>query len=234
MRIWLAEFIGTFALVFAGVGAIASGLNALGVSLAFGFAVAVMISAVGPISAAHFNPAVTVGFLVLRRITLAQLFLYWSAEITGAVVAMFVLKSWYGVERLSAVGFGATVLAPDLSPWVGVGIEAVLTFFLMFVIATIVIQKHALDGVYIGLTVALGALAGGALTGASMNPARTLGPALVGDVWVTHWVYWLGPILGASVAALTAQYLWQADEDPFQKEDRLVVNKQREHRLKQR
>ena len=172
----------------------------------------------------------TVGFLVLRRITVAQLFLYWSAEITGAVVAMLALRSWYGVERLSAVSFGATVLAPDLSPWVGVGIEAVLTFFLMFVIATIVIQKHALDGIYIGLTVALGSLAGGALTGASMNPARTLGPALVGDVWVTHWVYWLGPILGASVAALTAQYLWQADEGPlfkkktlFKKKDRLVV-----------
>ena len=215
MRIWLAEFIGTFALVFVGVGAIASGLSPIGVALAFGFVVAVMISAVGPISAAHFNPAVTVGFWVMRRITLPQLFLYWSAELSGAVIAMLTLRVWYGEERLSAVSFGTTQLAADITPWKGVGIEAVLTFFLMFVIATIVIQKHALDGLYIGLTVALGALAGGALTGASMNPARSLGPALLGDRWNHHWVYWLGPLLGAVVASLMAQYLWQADEDPF-------------------
>ncbi len=215
MRIWLAEFIGTFALVFVGIGTIASGISPVGVALAFGFVVAVMISAVGPISAAHFNPAVTVGFFVMRRITLPQLFLYWSAELSGAVIAMLTLNAWYGEERLSSVRFGTTQLAPTVTPWIGIGVEAVLTFFLMFVIATIVIQKHALDGLYIGLTVALGALAGGALTGASMNPARSFGPALIGNVWTLHWVYWLGPLLGAVAASLTAQYLWQADDDPF-------------------
>ena len=211
VRIWLAEFIGTFALVVAGVGAIVSGSGTLAVSLTFGSAVAVMISAVGSISAAHFNPAVTVGFFVMRRITLLQVFLYWSAEITGSVVAMLVLKAWFGLERLSLVKFGATTLAPHLTPWTGIGVEAILTFFLMFVIATMVIQKHALAGIYIGLTVGLGALSGGVLTGASMNPARTFGPALIGDIWAAHWVYWVGPILGASIAALAAEFLWQRD-----------------------
>ncbi len=229
MRIWLAEFIGTFALVFVGVGTIASGISPVGVALAFGFVVAVMISAVGPISAAHFNPAVTVGFFVMRRITLPQLFLYWSAELSGAVTAMLALSTWYGEERLSAIRFGTTQLAADITPWVGVGLEAVLTFFLMFVIATIVIQKHALDGLYIGLTVALGALAGGALTGASMNPARSFGPALIGNVWTLHWVYWLGPLLGAVVAALTAQYLWQAEGDPFKQGEPGLSVQERKH-----
>ncbi len=215
MRIWLAEFIGAFALVFIGVGAIASSLPPVGVALAFGLVVAVMVSAVGPISAAHFNPAVTVGFLVLRRITLWQVLLYWSAQIAGALAAMLLLRAWYGAERLTLVAYGATRLAPDLSPWAGVGIEAVLTFLLMFVIAAIVIQKHALDGVYIGLTVTVGALAGGALTGASMNPACSFAPALLSGIWSDHWVYWLGPTLGASLAAMAAQALWPTNDDPL-------------------
>ncbi len=212
MRIWFAEFIGTFALVFAGVGAIASDQSAVGIALAFGLTVAVMIAAVGPISFAHFNPAVTVGFWALRRISLTEVFLYWSAELLGAVTAVIFLRSFYGVDRLAAVAYGSTRLAPDLTPWAGVAIEVILTFFLMFVIATCVIQRQIAAGLYIGLTVSLCALAGGALTGASMNPARSLGPALVGGVWGAHWVYWLGPILGAVLAALAAKYLWQLPE----------------------
>jgi aquaporin TIP len=209
MKIWLAEFIGTFALVFAGIGSIAAGNEGLAVALTFGLTVAVMISAVGGISFAHFNPAVTVGFLVLGRITFVQLLLYWSAELLGAVVAMFALQVFYGTERLSAVAYGATQLAPDISPFVAVGIEAVLTFFLFFVIATCVIQQHPQPGLYIGFTVTLCALAGGALTGASLNPARSFAPALISNIWTYHWVYWLGPIVGAIVAAFTARFLWQ-------------------------
>ena len=167
----------------------------------------------------------------MRRITLPQLFLYWSAELSGAIIAMLTLRVWYGEERLSAVSFGTTQLAADITPWVGVGLEAILTFFLMFVIVTIVIQKHALDGLYIGLTVALGALAGGALTGASMNPARSFGPALIGNIWTLHWVYWLGPLLGAVVAAFTAQYLWQAEGNPFEKDEPRQTVQERKHGL---
>jgi aquaporin TIP len=209
MKIWLAEFIGTFALVFAGIGAIASGAEGLAVAFAFGLTVAVMIASVGGISFAHFNPAVTVGFFVLGRINFVQLLLYWSAEFLGATAAVFLLKFFYGAERLTGANYGVTQLAPDISSFIGVGIEAVLTFFLFFVIATCVIQQHPQPGLYIGFTVTLCAIAGGALTGASMNPARSFAPALAANIWTQHWVYWLGPILGAVIAALTAKFLWQ-------------------------
>ncbi len=212
-RIWLAEFIGAFALLFVGVGAIASGAGGLAVAFAFGLTVAVMIAAVGAISFAHFNPAVTVGFFVLRRITFRELLLYWSAELAGATTAMLALQAFYGAGRLEPVAYGATLLAPGVSLIQGVAIEVILTFFLMFVIATCVIQKQALAGVYIGFTVTLGAIAGGALTGASMNPARSFAPALFSGEWSQHWLYWLAPIVGASVAALAAAYLWQPTHD---------------------
>ena len=212
-RIWLAEFIGTFALLFVGVGAIASGASGLAVAFAFGLTVAVMIAAVGAISFAHFNPAVTVGFFVLRRITFRELLLYWSAELAGAVTAMFALQTFYGAQRLESVAYGATLLASGVVVAQGLAIEVILTFFLMFVIATCVIQKQALAGIYIGFTVTLAAIAGGTLTGASMNPARSFAPALFSGVWSQHWLYWLAPIIGASVAALAATYLWQPTHD---------------------
>ncbi len=153
MIIWLAEFIGTFALVFAGVGALASGEEGLAVAFAFGLVVAVMIAAVGGISFAHFNPAVTVGFFVLGRITFLQLLLYWSAEFLGAITAILLLRFFYGAERLATVNYGVTHLATNVSPLMGLGIEAVLTFFLFFVIATCVLQQHPQPGLYIGFTV---------------------------------------------------------------------------------
>jgi aquaporin TIP len=212
MKIWLAEFIGTFALVFAGIGALASGADGLAVAFAFGLTVAVMIAAVGGISFAHFNPAVTVGFFVLGRINFFQLLLYWSAELLGAIFAIFLLQFFYGAERLESVTYGVTQIASDISPFVGVGIEAVLTFFLFFVIATCVIQQHPQPGLYIGFTVTLCAIAGGAITGASMNPARSFAPALAANLWLHQWVYWLGPMLGAILAAITARFLWQASD----------------------
>ena len=107
-RIWLAEFIGTFALVFVGIAALASGAGGLAIALAFGFTVAVMIAAVGALSFAHFNPAVTVGFWAMGRIGFRELLLYWSAELSGAVSAVFSLRLFYGAERLAPVHYGAT------------------------------------------------------------------------------------------------------------------------------
>lgn len=210
-RIWLAEFIGTFALVFAGIAAIASGASGLAVALAFGLTVTVMIAAVGAISFAHFNPAVTVGFLLMRRIRVVDALLYWSAELLGAVLAVFCLRVLLGAELLASVNYGLTSLAPNISLMQGVGIEVILTFFLMFVIATCVIQKQAQAGLYIGFTVALCAIAGGSFTGASMNPARSFAPALFAGDFSAHWLYWLAPITGASIAALAASYLWQPE-----------------------
>lgn len=208
-RIWLAEFIGTFTLVFAGIAALASGASSLAVAVAFGLAVTVMISAVGALSFAHFNPAVTVGFWVMRRITFRELLLYWSAELSGALFALLCLRGFIGSARLEPVGYGATSLAPGVATLQGIGIETVLSFFLMFVIATCVLQKQAQAGLYIGFTVTLCALTGGAFTGASMNPARSFAPALFSGTWTLHWLYWLAPITGAVLAALTASYLWQ-------------------------
>ncbi len=209
MRIWLAEFIGTFALVFAGIGTLAAGGSSLAVSLAFGLAVAVMISAVGNVSAAHFNPAVTLGFVMMGLLSRGRVWLYVSAELAGALVAMLLLLLTYGRDRLTAVNFGVTQRAESMSLAAAFTVEAVLTFFLMFVIATAVIQKSPSAGLYIGLTVTLGALAGGALTGASMNPARSLAPALVANIWSDQWLYWLAPGVGSSLAAVCARYVWQ-------------------------
>jgi aquaporin TIP len=208
MKIWLAEFIGTFALIFIGIGAIATGHDSLTVALAFGLSVAVMIAAVGGISFAHFNPAVTVGFFVLGRINLWQLIVYWSAELIGAMTAIFLLKAFLGTERLTLVTYGITQPALNMSPFTSVGIEGLLTFILFFVIASCVIQEQPQAGLYIGFTVTICAVAGGALTGASMNPARSFAPALAANVWTHHWVYWLGPILGAIVAGLVVRFLW--------------------------
>ena len=212
-RIWLAEFIGTFTLVFVGVAALASGADTLAVALAFGLSVTVMIAAVGAISFAHFNPAVTVGFWVLRRISLSELFLYWSAELSGAVFALLCLRGLVGVAKLEPVNYGATLVAADVSILQGAVIEMVLSFFLMFVIATCVIQKQAQAGLYIGFTVTLCAVAGGALTGASMNPARSFAPALFSGHWAHHWLYWVAPIMGAAIAAVVAKYLWPSEPE---------------------
>ena len=210
MRVWLAELLGTFALVFAGVSAVAAGWDAVGVALAFGLAVGVMVAAVGPVSGAHFNPAVTVAFLTLGRISLRDVPAYWSAQLSGAVLATVLLQGAWG-EALAAAGHGVTRLAPQLAWWMGGLVEVVLTFFLMLVIASLVIRNHTMDGLYIGLTVSLGALAGGALTGASMNPARSFGPALVAGEWTLHWLYWLAPMIGAVLAVRCAAYLWRAE-----------------------
>ena len=209
-RVWLAEFIGTFALVFAGIAAIAAGAGSLATAAAFGLSVTVMIAAVGPISFAHFNPAVTVGFLMLGRINFRELLLYWSAELSGAVAAILALQLFLGPERLAAAGYGATSLAPGISLMQGIIIEVTPTFFLMFVIASCVLQERTRPGIYIGLTVALGSVAGGAFTGASMDPARSFAPALLANLWTDHWLYWLAPILGALLAAVAASHLWRS------------------------
>lgn len=202
MRVWLAEFIGTFALLFAGTLAIATGQPSLTVALAFAVSVAVMIAAVGAISQAHFNPAVTLGFWLLGRLAPHRLLLYWSAELTGALAALLALRGLIGAEPLAAVSYGATVPAGGLGRHFG--LELVFSFVLMFVIAQCVLQRQAAAGLYIGLAVLLGAL-----FGASMNPARSFAPALLAGLWQGHWLYWLAPLAGAALAARLARYLWR-------------------------
>lgn len=231
VRKMVAEFVGTFALVFIGCGAIIaqSALGGIilgptptinpssyvGVAFAFGLTIMVMVYAVGSISGAHFNPAVTVGFAIAGRFPWRYVPHYLAAEFGGAITASFI--HWAILPESPNVYFGATTLGPGVSIGGGVAIEVILTFLLMFVImsvATDVRFPSAASGLAIGLTVALDALAGGAFTGASMNPARSFGPALFAgllggapEVLGQFWIYLLAPPLGAVLAALLYEYL---------------------------
>ena len=200
----LAEAVGTFALVFAGCGAV--GVDALsggaighiGVCAVFGLVVGVMIYATGHISGAHFNPAVTLAFASLGRHPWREVPAYIGAQVVAAIAASALLLVLLGSAP------GVTTYAGGLGQ--AAGIEVVLTFFLMFVITAVATDEKAsghLAGVAIGGTVALGALVGGPLTGASMNPARSLGPALVAGELGQLPLYLLAPILGAVAGAWT-------------------------------
>jgi MIP family channel proteins len=202
----VAELIGTFALIFIGVGAINANPGLLGVALAHGLTIAVMVSATAGISGGHLNPAVTLGLLVGRQIDSRKAIAYGISQLLGAVVAGILLVNLLG----NAVHSGAEAVAagtPDLD---GIGvvkgtlIEAVLTFFLVFVVYGTAVDPRApkIGGLAIGLTVALDILFGGPLTGAAMNPARTFGPAVASAHWNNHLVYWVGPMLGGAAAGL--------------------------------
>lgn len=213
---YMAEFIGTFALVFAGCGAVISDTMAkgavshVGVALTFGFVVMVMIYALGPISAAHFNPAVTLGFTAARRFPWRHAPAYISAQIAGAFCASFLHRLLYGAHLASSARYGATL--PSVPTPAAVGFEVVLTFFLMLVIMAVATDRRVpgtVPGLAIGLTVGLCALFGGPATGASMNPARSLAPALFagGKPLMALPLYLLAPPVGAVLAAFSYELL---------------------------
>src|SRR5262245_23463723 len=183
-----AEFIGPFALIFIGVGAIYHSPGLLGVALAQGFTIAVMVSATGGISGGHLNPAVTFGLLVGGKIDLMGTVVYWIAQLAGGVAAGLLLMASLGDATQTAaqiVAGGTPDLGKGVSASTGIAIEAVLTFFLVFVVYGSAVDARApkIGGLAIGLTVALDILFGGPLTGAAMNPARTFGPALASGHW---------------------------------------------------
>jgi len=195
-----AEFIGAFALVFIAAGATIYG-DLVGVALASGLVIAVMVSAVGHISGGHFNPAVTLGFLVTRRISPKLAILYWLAQFGAAALAALLLK-WV-LPSGAAVNLGTPTLNNMVNSGKGVTIEAVLTFFLVWVIfATAADPRGAfkqIAGLAIGLTITFDILMGGALTGAAMNPARAFGPQLVDNTWGDFWVWYIGPLAGGII-----------------------------------
>ena len=200
-----AEFIGTFSLVFAGTGAIIindlSGgeVTQVGIGLTFGLIVAAMVYATGHISGAHINPAVTLGFCLTRHFPLKEMPVYWAAQLGGAAIASLSLRALFGV----VADLGATLPAGSTSQ--SFGLEIVLTFFLMFVIMAVATDVRAVGptaALAIGGTVGLDSIFAGQISGASMNPARSFGPALVGSVWTDHWVYWASPAIGAGIGSL--------------------------------
>ena len=207
----VAELIGTFALIFIGVGAIynasSNGGGLLGIALAHGLTIAVMVSATGGISGGHLNPAVTFGLYVGGKIDLPKAIAYWISQLVGATVAGILLVNLLGNAAQSGaqiVAAGTPDLGANISMMQGIMIEAVLTFFLVFVVYGTAVDSRApkIGGLAIGLTVALDILFGGPLTGAAMNPARTFGPALASAHWSNHLVYWIGPMIGGALAGL--------------------------------
>ena len=205
MRRYIAEFVGTIGIVFAPVALSATGhlpgaeSGLMAAAWVSGLAVLAMIYALGHISAAHFNPAVTLGFALARRFPWRYVLPYWIAQLGGGIVGAALAALFFGG------GHGVHVPAGPLLR--AVGIEAILTFFLMLVIIAVATDKRAngaVPGLAIGLTVVFDVLIGGAVTGGSMNPARSLGPAFFGGArpLSVYWVYVAGPVIGAAVAAL--------------------------------
>jgi MIP family channel proteins len=203
-RALAAEAIGTFALVFAGCGAImvdakTGELGHVGVAISFGLVIMVMIYALGHVSGAHFNPAVTFSFAFTRHFPRRQILPYWAAQLVGALGAAAILRESLGdVARIGATTPSGSSAQAFL--W-----EAVLTFFLMLVIMAVATDTRAVGeaaAIAIGATVGLDAMFGGPISGASMNPARSLGPAIVAADLGSAWLYVVAPLLGATAGAL--------------------------------
>jgi MIP family channel proteins len=209
----LAEFLGTFFLCFAGIAAIlcatpsiGSGAGIVGVALAHGLALSVAVNAFGGISGAHFNPAVSCGFCVTGRLPLVSLGPYIAVQLLGATTAALVCRAIFPVDAIVQAQLGIPLPAPWATPGVILLAEFIMTFLLMTAIFGTAVDQRGqavkIGGFGIGLTVAFDILAGGAVTGASMNPARSFGPALVMANFSFHWLYWVAPIAGACVAAI--------------------------------
>lgn len=221
-RNWFAEGVATFCLVFFGplsvilaAAAFGTGLSIEGIimiSLGHGAAIGLMVYAFGHISGAHINPAVTIPMIITKKLSAADGAGYIALQLIGGIVAAFTLMITLP-ELGSAVNFG-TQAPGDLingDPISALGLEIIFTFFLVATIFLTAVHKKApagIHGISIGGMIFLLHLVGVPLTGASMNPARTLGPALVSGFWEFHWVYWIGPIIGGIIAGLIMNYLF--------------------------
>ena len=212
-----AEFFGTFTLIFVGVGAIAANqigngfVGLTGIALAHGLALSCMITAVAATSGGHLNPAVTAGLFSVGKIDAKSAIGYIVAQCLGGIVAAFLITLSVPEGALTAVGMGT----PAINTAAGVTVaqaftaEVILTFFLVFVVYGSAVDKRApkMGGLFIGLTVTLDILVGGPISGAAMNPARHLGPALLGGGLDNLWLYWVAPILGGVLGAQAYHHL---------------------------
>jgi aquaporin TIP len=207
VRRGVAEFVGAFTLIFIGGGAgIVSGQDIVAVALANGLAIGIMVSNLGHISGGHFNPAITLAFLATRRITPRLALVYWFAQLVGAVGAALILRGLFddGIR-------GAVPSAP-IGAGKGLVLELILTFFLVWAVWATAVDPggafKSIAGLAIGLTISIDVLMGGPLTGAAMNPARAFGPQLVEGFWGEGWIYYIGPPLGALLAAFVYEFLY--------------------------
>ena len=212
----VAEFIGTFFLCFAGIGAILSATTVVGgggglvaIALAHGLALSIAVNAFGGVSGAHFNPAVTIAMLSTGRIPAANALIYIGAQCAGATTAALICRAVFPAAAVAEAHLGIPLPAAWVTTGTLVLVEFVLTFLLIIAIFGTAVDERGkavkIGGFGVGLTVTFDILAGGPITGASMNPARSFGPALVQGDWTWHAFYWIAPIAGAVVGALLYQ-----------------------------
>jgi len=224
-RIWqklFAEFIGTFFFVFFSTSAICvdealrsggtAGLGSIGIALVRGLTFAILVCALAHISGAHFNPAITIGFWVTRRLGSIQALLYGVAQILGAITGAYTVARFVPQQAWRAVLMGTPDLATGFSRTQGIFLEGLLTLFLVFVffgaVATAKDSSARFGGFAAGFAIFAGAVVGSPYTGASMNPAMALGTAIVAHHWANHGVYWAGPLLGGVIGAWVYQILF--------------------------
>jgi len=223
-RASIAEFIATFCFVLLGIGAVVSSGIFLGdeetvtagrivvIALGHGFAIAIMVAATARISGGHLNPAVTFSAVLTRKIGAAKGGMYMMAQFAGAITAAFLIKAI--VPDTMEGGLGSHAIGADISVGAALATEMVLTFILVFVIFATAMDPRGpghLAPFAIGLTIIVAIFVGLPLTGASMNPARTLGPALALGAWADNWVFWVGPLAGGSIAALLYENVFQRE-----------------------
>jgi aquaporin Z len=216
IRRGFAEFVGAFTLIFIGGGAgIISHSDIVAIALANGLAIGIMVTNLGHISGGHFNPAITIGFLVTRRIKVALGAVYIFAQLLGAVCAAFILR--YLFTQI-AVKLTAPAPSSQFTDAKALILEAIMTFFLVWAVWATAVDPRgafkAIAGLAIGLTITIDVFVGGPVTGAAMNPARAFGPEVAGNVWTGWWIYWVGPIAGALIASGVYEFLYLRPVEP--------------------
>jgi MIP family channel proteins len=219
----VAEAVGTFLFFFVGAGAVVlatssadGGPGLVGIALAHGLALAVLVSALGAVSGAHFNPAVTVAVRLAGRIEWGHAVAYILVQLAAAVAAGLALRAVFVESAWSPSFIGTPALGAETTPLAGIAIEAALTLLLVLAVFGTAVDRRAprLGGMAIGLAVAADILMGGPLTGAAMNPARWFGPAVASGHLQDWYVWWVGPLIGAIVGAVIYRYALEGEAEP--------------------
>jgi len=209
----IIEFIGPFALMFIGGGAIiaTAGQNLVAIALAHGLAIGLMVASAGHITGGVYNPALTVGLVSTRRLPVNRGVIYIISQLLGCIAAALVLKAMFPSAAVDAVQLGTPQVGAGFSVGAALAAEIIGTFFLMYAVFGTAIDSRGakeIAGLVIGLVITMDIFGFGQVSGAAMNPARALGPALVQNFWSDQWIYWVGPIAGAIAAALLFNYVF--------------------------